>query len=305
MNARSIIRLYDGSFNVNILPIQVKRKDRCWDKFLCYHVVEDWCNTLYRYFGEAHSQNSIKLGSNKCDSGLFCGLGKCLVLDLDISYLQGRCKDCKISQGTCTRVCSSCITQILSINNYNGQNCLVKLKINFIWLYIFHLLWISKKRNLSSIYRILSILHRHLIIVIEYTCTTETFICIKNNLLLYKKDDLKSRLQLSDASMTQSVRVKSFKHLDDSDKSIPLVFMSWHRPLSILSILISITIGHCVLWAIKKSYFKFTLTLLADNAWNKVLSSKKMWKLREKKERITRPNTNINVVIYKLTKLYT
>lgn len=30
----------------------------------------------------------------------------------------------------------------------------------------------------------------------------------------------------SDAPLTQSVRVKSYKHLDDSDKSIPLVCMS-------------------------------------------------------------------------------
>lgn len=81
-----------------------------------------------------------------------------------------------------------------------------------------------------------------------------------------KQNEMILNPDLSVDSLTQSVRVKSFKHLDDSDKSIPLVFMSWHSLLSILSIFISITIGHCVLWAIKKSYFKFTLTLLADNA---------------------------------------
>lgn len=125
---------------------------------MCNHVVEDWRYTLYRYFGETHSQNSIKLGGNKCDSGLFCGLGKCLVLDLDISYLQsqGDAKIVKITMYKCTCVCSTCLSPMPTINNYNCQSCYVKLKVNIISL---HILGISKKSNLSSIHRILPILH--------------------------------------------------------------------------------------------------------------------------------------------------
>lgn len=100
------------------------------------------------------------------------------------------------------------------------------------------------------------------------------------------------------------MRVKLFKYFDDLDKSIFLVFMLWYSFLLILLIFISIIIGYCVFWVIKKSYFKFILIFLVDNVWNKVLSLKKMWKFREKKERIIRFNININVVIYKLIKFY-
>lgn len=100
------------------------------------------------------------------------------------------------------------------------------------------------------------------------------------------------------------MRVKLFKYFDDLDKSIFLVFMLWYSFLLILLIFILIIIGYCVFWVIKKLYFKFILIFLVDNVWNKVLSLKKMWKFREKKERIIRFNININVVIYKLIKFY-
>lgn len=87
----------------------------------------------------------------------------------------GGCKDCKISQGMWTCVNSTrIISPIPTINNYNDQNCFVKLKVNITCLYIIRLLGIKKKKgNLSFIYHVLSILHGPLLVVIEYTCTIE------------------------------------------------------------------------------------------------------------------------------------
>lgn len=65
------------------ISVQVETKDRLLHQALLDHVIERWCYTVNGDSGIRHAENTVKLRSDKRESGFAHRFGESLVSDVD------------------------------------------------------------------------------------------------------------------------------------------------------------------------------------------------------------------------------
>lgn len=77
-------------------PVQVEGEDILLHLLLAHDVVKDGSDPVHRDARVRHSEDAVKLGCNKCDTGLLDGFSKKLPLHSQVTELDNRLRKVNI-----------------------------------------------------------------------------------------------------------------------------------------------------------------------------------------------------------------